>query len=164
MGSSFSRKIALAVQIAAMLLVQFYSLVPSLSLAFFSQEAGHKRSGLCRGNHVECGCAPERIASHTCCCYRQKQSCCDLSNQRDAQKAGQQNSDTSALPRLCTAPCGSSANFITASVQQLKFVLPETHVATISGSFFLLAFPVEETASGRVAEPPDPPPKLVFPS
>ncbi len=155
MRSSRFRKIALATQIAALLLVQFYGLVPSLSLAF----ATPHRSGLCRGNHVECGCSPERIASRTCCCYRHKPSCCDLDNYHGDAPAVARN--TPAPPSLGTTPCGSSANFVLPSVEQLKFVLPDSYLATLPGSFFLLLFPVKETVSGRVAEPPDPPPKLM---
>jgi hypothetical protein len=61
-------KTAAFIQITALLLLQFYSVAPLFSRNFVS----YARVMRCTGDHAKCGCSPERIAAHTCCCYQSK--------------------------------------------------------------------------------------------
>ncbi len=146
---------AVVVQLLAILLLQCYPIAPHL---------GRKVSmPQCRGNHAECGCAPERIAAHTCCCYHGKPACCDKEKHGDAERVARQDGDHSSR-NLYAAPCGSSTKFITASLEKLKFLRPEALLQVPSGDFVSHSPAGPETATSRYAEPPDPPPRLTLPA
>lgn len=58
-----------------MLLMVVYALIslsPLAPLALKSPVLAHAITGECAGDCDICGCAPERSASHTCCCWMKK--------------------------------------------------------------------------------------------
>lgn len=140
-------------QVVAILLLQCYPFAP-----YMGRKPAQPK---CSGNHAQCGCSPERIASRTCCCFHRKPDCCGKEKGHDgAHVAGR--AESPSLPSLSTAPCGGAPKFITASLDKLKFVRPETFLSTPSGCSSLFTYFLRETAPSRFMEPPDPPPKLTF--
>jgi hypothetical protein len=61
-------KTAAFIQLTALMLLQIYSVAPVFSRNLIS----YARVMRCTGDHAKCGCSPERIAAHTCCCYQSK--------------------------------------------------------------------------------------------
>ena len=149
-------RLSLFVQLTAIFLVQFYTLVPSLSRAITHDQPHH-----CRGNHVECGCSPERILSHTCCCFPHKSACCagSMHSRNVKVKPGLAKAST---PCLKTASCGSGSPLLIPTLEELKIVLPAAAMVNRQASFVLLALPLREKGAGRHVVPPDPPPKPFF--
>ncbi|TAL15673.1 hypothetical protein EPN96_11895 [bacterium] len=116
-------------------------------------------SAVCMGNHELCGCAPERVAAKTCCCYRQEEpSCCDSGQHESDEKSGQDRD--SSLPGFYAAPCGDRAGFIDSSQGKPDLFLPVVSRAE-TGEWRVLSYSTHsETPAGRYPEPPDPPPKV----
>jgi len=141
---------AAVLQIVVILLLQFYQIAPNLS---------HKPSRpQCRGNHAECGCAPERVAAHTCCCCQRKPSCCDKDGHHEEDHLAAQKGKP-ALPYLSMAPCGGSPKFITASLDKLKFIRTDVQPSAPAGYTGSFPLPGPESAQSRFREPLVPPPK-----
>lgn len=144
---------AAIVQLAAILLLQYYPLASHLSQTTTQPH--------CMGNHAQCGCAPERIASRTCCCYQQRPGVGDADRHHDGERVSRHENDP-AIPALCAAPCGSSPKFVTASLEKLKFLCIGA-LLQIPAAYALVLSPAPlETVAGRFSEPPDPPPKLAL--
>ena len=145
----------------AILLLQYYPIAAHL---------GHKQAQpRCNGNHVQCGCAPESIASATCCCSRKntallrqpptKPECCDI-NKVEVEEHVSRNDIDPATRYLSVAPCGGTAKFITASLDKLKFLCPELPTLARVKPPVCFTASLQETFISRFGEPPDPPPIL----
>ncbi len=101
-GKSHRRKrVGVALQIAAMVMLLCTPHLPLLARALDA----HARPGRCAMDHRICGCSPERIASRTCCCFRNmkaaeasvKQRCCQL-------RSHGSDDDTAASVKPATLP------------------------------------------------------------
>lgn len=141
---------AAIIQIVAILLLQCYPLASHMG----RMPAQPK----CRGNHAECGCAPERIAARACCCYQHKPVCCDKDGGHEEEDVAGRGKGPSS-PQLSAAPCGGSTKYITASLDKLKFVRPDALLADHPGCSLSPFHPFTEIASSRFTEPPELPPK-----
>jgi len=137
----------------AILLLQYYPIASHLGV-----KRAHPQ---CNGNHRQCGCAPERIASRTCCCFNHKPACCDKDQHHDEESIANKEKKPSSR-YFSTAPCGGSPKFITASLDKIKFMrqeLPKLVPVVLSVCFTASE---QETFRNRFGEPPDHPPKLVL--
>jgi hypothetical protein len=143
---------AVMLQVVAILLLQWYPLAPHLS-----RQHGHLQ---CRGDHRLCGCSPERVAAHTCCCNQRKPACCDKKGPHEEDQLAGRDGKT-ASPYFSTAPCGGSPKFVTASLDKLKFVRADVLSAITAHYSPQFPSPLGETAASRITEPPEPPPKLI---
>ena len=98
-----------AAELMALVFLQLSSLTPYLPRMISS--ALHPVE--CRGNHAECGCSPERIASHTCCCYQHFHDCCVQAKNHDeggSETASRAEPTGSRADRvLRVPPCGSGS-------------------------------------------------------
>jgi len=145
---------AVIVQVVAVLLLQWYAIAPH-----FRQGNVHQ----CRGDHSQCGCAPERIAAHTCCCYQRKALYCGMKN-HCKKSHFTKRSGNSSITYIGIAPCGGNPKFITVSLDRLEFVRSKAQTALPTRCSFRRPTFLRETVNSRIMEPPDPPPpkKLLF--
>ncbi|MRR54485.1 MAG: hypothetical protein EG822_08240 [Deltaproteobacteria bacterium] len=161
---------------------------PLAPLALKSPALAHAITGQCSGNCDICGCSAERRASKSCCCWMKKKraeeprvrnslrccsvektDCCSSGAEESkgvqrAEKlpAGAQESQPEFVYRC--SPCGKGSVTLfagTGSYQHLPYLFRE-NLSTPSESK-LVNFHSEFFLS-RYQEPPDPPPKLSFPS
>ncbi len=154
------KKSGVLLQIAALLLLQLYIFLPSLAKAV----TPHGTTAHCFHDHRLCGCSPERIANHTCCCCSHHEPaeppCC--AKKHHDEKPAARPVDAPSQRRISAAPCGSHPQFITASLDKIKFVrcassavmpdvLPSTYPLQSRGIF-----------QRRSSEPPEPPPKILL--
>lgn len=143
---------AAVLQVVALLLLQWYAIIPHLGRI--------QVRTACSGDHRLCGCAPERVAAHACCCFQRAPSCCDPKGGHHDAHAAQHEEDASTS-FLSSAPCGDPVKFVSASLDKLKFMgcasLPLIP-ANCSSEF---PFPPSERSSSRFREPPVPPPRIV---
>lgn len=163
-------------------------LSPLASLALKSPTLAHAITGQCSGNCDICGCSAERRASKSCCCWMknkraeevrarsplrscsvEKTACCSSGAKKsegvqcaEMLPDGAQESPPEVFYRC--SPCGKgSVTFFagTGSYQHLPYLFrenlstpSESTLVSLHSEFFL----------SRYQEPPDPPPKLSFPS
>jgi len=157
-------KLGAILQLATMLLVQFAVVAPGLARAVALQNPVEHRHEM----QTPCGCSPEKVASHRCCCQNasahlapaaETRSCCGKSStlEKDRHTAPRPERST---PAFSSIPCGCDPNLSPATTENLKFLAP--HVLRL----FSLRTPRREYLSwldrytSRYVPPPDPPPKL----
>jgi hypothetical protein len=155
-------KLGAILQLAVLLLVQFNAVAPGLARSL----QHHQMTGNCCGNHVRCGCSPERIASRSCCCYlkgqvesalAEKPACCGKSASKEKVRGG--SGDLERLTAaLSSIPCGNDSA-IAPPTENVKFlgVYPSSvvPVAMIAGGFLSSYC----SYLSRYIDPPEPPPK-----
>ena len=164
-------RIAIALQIVAMLMLLCLPHMPLLSRAL----GAHMRSGGCAMDHRICGCSPERIASRTCCCFRNmkahapsvKPRQCPLQSHSshdgpDLDEAVVDDIATSHTShRLASPPCGTGPQMISHTAGELKYLrLTWAQLPALRSE--PCCPPVR--GDGYVSpslEPPDPPPNIV---
>jgi hypothetical protein len=157
-------KFGAVVQLAVMLLVQFYAVAPGLARSLQHQASvGH-----CCGDHVKCGCSAEKIASRTCCCYlnkrinaalTEKPSCCQKSAALEKHADHDDNLDRST-PAFSSIPCGCDPNYSPVTAENIKFIRPYLlHFASVP-TFIGQYLPKYHSYLNRYLDPPDPPPVL----
>jgi hypothetical protein len=164
------------------------ALSPLAPLALKSPALAHAITGQCSGSCDICGCSAERRASKSCCCWMKKKRaeeaqvknslrcrtvkkspCCsggaeESKGVQGAEKlpAGAQESQPEVVFRC--SPCGKAKVTLfagTASYQHLPCLFREN--LSIPSVSKLVNF-YSEFYLSRYQEPPDPPPKLSFPS
>jgi hypothetical protein len=162
---SLKQKLLVAVQVLALALMQLSGAVSVLKSG--RGHAGPRVIG-CAGDHDECGCAPERVASRTCCCFQkgfqEVPSCCEGSDRVDVQTGAQVSKagEGRSAPGWYVAPCGGAAKFLEPSTEFPDFCVPSRAVVALKGGFPVILPSRAEAPFTRFPEPPDPPPK-VFP-
>ena len=137
--------------IPALVLVILYVLIvlsPLAPLALRSVVVAHALSGECAGECGLCGCAPERSANHTCCCWQKK-----LHQKHDNHDADQELSDcckeNQAAPKIKTAsissrPCNSAKTMALVGVEQsdvLPFRFNQKPLA-VEGTSLIVLIPI----------------------
>jgi hypothetical protein len=176
----------------ALLFIALYTVIvlsPLAPLALKSPTLAHAITGQCSGNCDICGCSPERRASHTCCCWMKKKRvqeertrssfrCCSFERKADCcsgaakekkkvpcckQQPNGEDENLRTVVYRCS-PCGSGNVSLfpgTESYQHLPTLFSEkfsdssgSTLASLQPGFLISCF----------QEPPDPPPKLSFPS
>lgn len=144
----------IAVQLMALLLLQGYFLAPALLKITKHAAAGKS----CYGSHRLCGCPPGRIADQTCCCFRATHSCCHDTEETVAfAGSDEDNGDAS----LRSAPCGLFTDSDLLSPDSSEFLVAEPLPAIITNVASSRFLPYNGRLEVRLAEPPDPPPRIV---
>lgn len=174
-----------------LLLFAVYTVIavsPLAPLALKSPVLAHAITGQCSGDCDICGCSAERRASQSCCCWMTKKraeevrsrsslrccsvkihTCCSSGAKKSegvqcAEKLpdGAQESSPEVFYR--GSPCGKGKVTLFAGTgpsQHLPCLFRENLSAPAESS--LVSF-YSEFLLSRYQEPPDPPPKLSFPS
>ncbi|MGA7826849.1 MAG: hypothetical protein WCA04_04270 [Geobacteraceae bacterium] len=176
----------------ALILFAAYTLIalsPLAPLALKSPTLAHAITGQCSGDCDICGCSPERRAAHTCCCWMKKKReqearakgslhCCTLEREPDCcsgraqEKAAvpccekQPDREHGKVPVIVyrCSPCGTGTAALfpgTESYQHLPYLFSE-NLSAPSGAKLVNLHP--GLLMSRYQEPPDPPPRLSFPS
>jgi|GEM_PF-6920898 len=138
-------KTAGLLQLAVFLLLQFSLILPPVAQALASRSV----SRVCHGDHVECGCAPGRIAAGTCCCaIKELPSCCQKKAQEKAK---------SEKHELTTLPCGSADPVV---VNACDTYMPCSHeyVVLLNASFLFPGLAPGDPLP-CTQQPPVPPPQ-----
>src|SRR6266567_4522263 len=156
------KKSGVFLQIAALLLLQLYILLPSLARAVTPHDTSH-----CFHDHRLCGCSPERIANHTCCCCSQHEpaeqaepACCAGKHHAHDEKIAARHDKTPAQRYVCALPCGGHPQFITASLDKIKFIRFAASVVTPAVANASYPPPPRTIFESRSSEPPVPPPEI----
>jgi hypothetical protein len=158
---STQRKIVLvSFQLLAVILLQLPIFQPLMGKVFSSAARGV----VCYHDHRLCGCSPERIARHTCCCARSAEDARTFADQKIDGSEGSccnHRQRTKAMHSLLMAPCGAASPLYVSSVQDyLVFqgggVISSPAIRQISS--------IEYPGNLRKGyfDPPEPPPKTLF--
>ena len=154
--------------ISAFVLCVIYGLIVlsplAAQMAMRSPVVAHALTGECAGECGLCGCAPERSASHTCCCWQKK-----LQQEHDNHDGDQELSDcckeNQAAPKIKTAsissrPCNSAKTMALMGVEQSDVLPFRFNQGPLAVEGTSLIVPIPDCLADWLGEPPDPPPKL----
>ena len=156
-------KVGVTLQIAAMVMLLCMPHLPLLARAL----AVHAQPGQCAMNHRICGCSPERIASRTCCCFRNmkhaetsvKPGCHDL--RAKAHEQPEPDDDISpASHRLSSLPCGQEPQMISDVTSEMKYLRSARAPLPTNRSAPHNTPPRWDNYLSPSLEPPVPPPKI----
>jgi len=147
--------------IAAVVLGVMYVMIAlsplATQLAMQSPLVAHAVAGQCAGDCSICGCSPERSASHTCCCWLNKQQGHD-DEPECCRKTHEEADGTPSFRNF--SPCNSNGGVMVTWLDQSE-IIPYNYI--------LVRPPINETANPphgdtepyeRSIPPPDPPPKV----
>ena len=147
--------------VVALVLTLIYLLItmsPLAPLALKSPRVAHAVTGECSGDCDICGCALDRRASQTCCCWQKK-----LKKEHDHKQPSDccKNKQKSGKPELkCNCPCGSGKHIALWGADKNEHI-PCQFIAGIPFSFGTrLAGVYDNHLTSRYGDPPVPPPKL----
>jgi hypothetical protein len=121
----------------------------------------------CAMDHRLCGCAPERIASRTCCCFRNMKFAeksvepghCLL--QAKAHEEPGPDADASAAScRLSSLPCGQDPQMISHATSEMKYLCSARAPLPMDRSAPYNTPPCGDGYLGPSLEPPVPPPEI----
>lgn len=142
------------------LIVLLIGFCPLLPLATLSKSFARTLTGECAGDCAICGCAPERSAARTCCCWQKRLHTRHAEEPPDQGGSCCQKSRPAPAPRCTPLPCGSGKLFAlwgSDSAEYLPLQHHNTPIATVTGS--ISPSPCR-SPNNRLQEPPDPPPKV----
>ncbi len=156
-SSQFKRMAAASIQIAILLFLQVYSLLPILH----HSPAPVRHGAVCRGDHRLCGCPLEKIINRTCCCFKSAEMQMNISEHLKKKGLGSNSESTRSLRIVCP-PCGSHQDSEFTSLEDIKYIrfpaIPEG-----PGNLWVPYLP---QPGGKfqtwVIEPPAPPPKSII--
>jgi hypothetical protein len=163
-------------------------LSPLAPLALKSPTLAHAITGECAGDCDICGCAPERRASHTCCCWMKKlreqealsrgtSSCLPAEHEAGCCSAAKESSkhtccgegpaktkrmNTPSTIYRCS-PCGKGKLALLWGTETYQH-LPYLFSGNLSDTSLAYAIPQPDYLRSRHQEPPDPPPKHILPA
>lgn len=148
-------------RIIALLLLVIYSGMAVRSIApFASKSESPVRTVImeCSGDCSRCGCAPERTASRTCCCWQKKMNR-QCAGDGEHEECGMDANDHAKAPTIAILPCGSKTTvaFWGDNGDQL---LQDQIIPPIILVEKNLACSRPKQLSSCYREPPDKPPKL----
>jgi hypothetical protein len=149
------RSALVALQLVTLLSMELYFLLPIYRNISVSR--GH--GVVCYHNHRLCGCSPERIANHTCCCAQFERSapaCC--AQKHFETKCAAQPVPPRATRFICAAPCGGLQESMAVSHETMNFE-PYFTVQATPPVFFSPRQAMSRYATWS-SEPLKPPPKL----
>lgn len=143
----------ICIQLLAVLLLQGYGTLPLVR----AHTAPEKK---CFGNHLLCGCAPERIAARNCCCFENAHSCCLKAMSVAADEYLASKTHEKARHGISSLPCGGYTDTFTELSEKVKFLtagfdISPPEVVHTSHHVWLPSAPPD-----RHLEPPVPPPRL----
>jgi hypothetical protein len=141
------------VQIIVFSLTQGYVLAPSSSLGIFNRGEEMKRV-----YYHRCGCPPEKVASHTCCCYTGK--CCS-SPKKPAATCHTGNKEPS-LTYLSLSSCGCMEESFGISSGKFDFI-GASFTMSPDRQVTLFALTKRVNPEKLLYTPPNPPPEITLP-
>lgn len=155
-------KLGVALQIAAMVMLLCLPHLPFLTHAL----GVHAQPGRCAMDHRICGCAPERIASRTCCCFRNMKATetsvehgqCDLRAKHHEQH--DLDNTPAASHRLSSLPCGRDPQMTPHVKLEIKYLRSAQAPLPTYGSAPYNELPRGDNYLNPSLEPPVPPPKI----
>ena len=161
MYSNFSKILLVSVQLLAIMLLQAPIFLPVLAKVFSS----HSRGSVCFHDHRLCGCSPDRIANHTCCCFRSAKAArlVAASGEHENHDFSCHHHGKRATTRhfLTMMPCGAASPLFESSVQDYLFVHYAGEMSLpVPSDIPIFEYP-GDPLQGHF-DPPDPPPKLLF--
>jgi hypothetical protein len=119
-------------------------------------------SVVCRGDHRQCGCHPERIANGTCCCSRKGPACCVI-NKEQALAADHHHTEgncSHSERAWRNVPCGGGAKYVGFSFSKIDLVMPElSRVAAVEPRHQAYFPHWEASPDDFLLTPPTPPPE-----
>lgn len=151
-------------RIIALIIMVIYSVLAVSSLAAFAAKpdlGARAASGECGGDCAECGCSPERSASHACCCWQKKRNS-HCNNKEQSADCGMESDADTNEPVLTACPCGSKKILALWGENEYQ-LLPERFTAGLILLENALIPPDQELLVSRNCEPPDKPPELSSP-
>lgn len=152
----FLQKVALLLQITALLLVQTYPIAPLSPSRVSSQTEDEEGS-----SHARCGCSAERIASRTCCCFMNPRSCHAGSKKATVAKRGRSGKNLWQI-YVCPAPCGRPGESYANSLASFKFIRPLfTVVPALHSAVFTST--IRNNHKNITLKPSIPPPEVTVP-
>ena len=187
-GGQGNRKAGVALQLAAMVMLLSAPYWPVLARALDL----HARPGQCAMDHRLCGCSPERIASRTCCCFKNGMRAepsgapghadleanahgqCPLHDagvhrQGDLQEAKAheernllKDNASPSSPVLSCLPCGRSPETILHTAADLKYLSSARAPLAALGATSHHLPQRDDGYLNPSLEPPVPPPKISF--
>lgn len=142
-----SLQIRAIIQLAIFILLHL-----SLNLSAITQPmSGKERSGVCRGDHALCGCAPARISAGTCCCaISSLPPCCQKEVNKNRVIIG---------PVVTVLPCGSD-DPVLAAIIDVYLPNDKQWMVIKSGNRLFLTFCPNQT-SDHYLLPAIPPPQSI---
>jgi hypothetical protein len=150
--------------ITALVMTVIYLLItlsPLAHLATLSRGVAHAVTGQCSGNCDIDGCSPERRASRTCCCWRNKQKkdhYPQVNNKNTSSCCKTKPVGKVAELRCSTCPCGSNKLLSLWGAEKLQH-LPYRFISQNPPQDKQLhTHPSPRRLISRHGEPPDPPP------
>lgn len=155
-------KVGIVLQITAMVMLlclpHLPFLTPSLSV--------RGQPGRCAMDHRICGCAPERIASRTCCCFRSmkvsevsaKHGQCAL-NAKPHEHPNQADA-TPPVHRLSCKTCGQDPRTIPNVTSDMKYLCSTQVPLPMDRSAPCDILPMGDSYLNPSMEPQVPPPKI----
>ena len=163
------RTAGIALQLAAMAMLLCAPYLPLLAHG----ASIHAQPGRCAMDHRLCGCSPVRIASHTCCCFRNmkqaeasaKHGCCPLQGHgapRQTDLDSDSDDISSIFPKLSSLPCGLDHQVISHAASELKYLLAARAPLPTQMSASHNPSPSGDNYLNPSPEPPVPPPKIIF--
>lgn len=117
---------------------------------------------VCHGNHLECGCPPERVAARACCCYQKFSSCCIKNKNSVAgnSEAARRSEKRRGEASIAIAPCGGGYGFLGASMEGVFFIPSQDSMLPIL-EYSWAGHSLQDVPPPSVSpEPPVPPPRI----
>ena len=137
----------------ALFLTVIYTLImmsPTVQCAMRSASVAQALTGECTGYCGTCGCSPEQTASHTCCCWQNKQ---------DADYRNKTKNNGAAVTTV-SCPCGSGKLLVLWSSENDELLPYQFIVAMPHPTETMPHHNISHHMTSSHDEPPDPPPKL----
>ncbi|MGA7826119.1 MAG: hypothetical protein WCA04_00535 [Geobacteraceae bacterium] len=150
----------ISVQLLAVVLLQVPLFLPLLGKAMFSSAHG----SVCYHDHRLCGCSPDRIASHTCCCAREEERfrmAADLNEEESASPCCRHGQHSKARHVLMMAPCGMASPLFVSSVQDHLFTRYAGEMSLIVPRN-IRSFEYPGSLLKGYFDPPKPPPRILY--
>jgi hypothetical protein len=160
MHSIIPTNIMISIQLLAIILMQVPLLLPLVDKVF----SLHPRGAACYRNHQLCGCAPDRIANHTCCCSRnvdRSRMTADLAMEDGADSCCRHGQRPKVRHSMEMAPCGAASPLFVSSIEDCLYLQYAGDLAS-SVSRDISFFECPGSPGIRYFDPPDPPPKLIL--
>jgi hypothetical protein len=135
---------------------------PLAPLALQSAVISHAVTGECTGDCAICGCAPERSATHSCCCWQKKLQNGQSEDQEEVESCCQKKQKPASAPGASykSSPCGSGKLIALWGGESFEYYLDSNDAEPLILNKATLVPSPYRTLTGRSIAPPDPPPKL----
>lgn len=161
MHSTLPKIMLVSIQLLAIMLLQGPMILPLVGKGFSFQHRGAVSSH----DHQLCGCSPERIANHTCCCSKPAGLSRMAVDPGEEEGAKASCGDHEHRPKihysLKMMPCGATSPLFMSYVQDCMYLQYLGAIETPAYAS-ILSFECPGSLRVRYCDPPDPPPKIIL--